>query len=153
MFAHAHMRCHSCTLMFMFCVRAQANSLAGTCDHAHASKIEGCTTSMAFRPPPKRANNGDEGGSQPKRGRTGNGEPRDPIQNRSELSNRAYDKLVELSVGVRECKEELKIVRDNQRGLGIQLKKMEENQKKIVSLINSLKKATFAIKGSEYEVS
>ena len=30
---------------------------------------------------------------------------------------------------------------------------MEENQTKIVSLINSLKKATFAIKGSEYEVS
>ena len=106
----------------------------------HRRSIEGCTTSMAFRPPPKRANNGDEGGSQPKRGRTGNGEPRDPIQNRSELSNRAYDKLVELSVGVRECKEELKIVRDNQRGLGIQLKKWKKTKKRLcLSLILSRK--------------
>ena len=83
----------------MFCVRAQANSSGIEDRRLH----DQC--SMAFRPLPKRANNGDEGGSQPKRGRTGNGEPRDPIQNRSELSNRAYDKLVELSVELENIKK------------------------------------------------
>ena len=99
----------------------------------------------------KRPSNADEGGSVSKQGRTGGNE--DPKNSRSELSNRAYDKLVELSAGVSYCKDELKLVRDNQRGLGVQLKKLEENQKKLVSLISSLKKASFTIKGSEYEVS
>lgn len=52
--------------------------------------------------------------------------------------------MVEISAAVSECKE---LVRENQRGLGALMKKLEDNQKAIISLINSFKKATFTIKG------
>ena len=103
---------------------------------------------MAFRQSRKRPNDGSEVNSQSKRGEGNNSSPKG-----SDIPNRAYDKLVELSAGIESCKQELNLVRDNQRGLGMQLKKLDDNQQKILSLINGLKKATFTIKGSKYEVS
>ena len=94
--------------------------------------------------------NGDEGCSRSKQLKTGgNGDPKD----RPEIRNRAIHKLMEISDAVRECKEALKLVRENQRGLGARMKKLEDNQKEIISLVSSRKKATFTIKGSEFEVS
>ena len=68
------------------------------------------------------------------------------------LLTRAADKLLEISAVVSDYKE-LKLIRDNQKGLGVRLKKLEDNQKTLISLVSSLMKATFAIKGSEYKVS
>ena len=53
--------------------------------------------------------------------------------------------------GIENLRTEIMIVRQNQKGLGMKLKKLKENQTNIAALIKDIQRSSFKIKDGPYE--
>ena len=54
--------------------------------------------------------------------------------------------------GIESLRTKLRIVRENQNGLGMKLKELKENQTNITALIKDIQRSSFKIKDGPYEI-
>ena len=58
----------------------------------------------------------------------------------------------DIKSGIESLRTELRIVRENQKGLGMKLKELKENQANITALIKDIQRSSFKIKDGPYEI-
>ena len=67
-------------------------------------------------------------------------------------AGRIHTQLQEMVSGIESLRREVRIVKENQKGLDMKLKKLEDNQANIAALVKDVQRSNFKIRDGPYEV-